>query len=860
MKIINLLTRKHLKENKERTLVTILGIIISVAMITAVCVTITSFFDFFGKLGYISDGKGEVIFYPVTEEQITKLREDERVAKVGRINTDDETSGYTLAEGTTMHAKRGSVYTGDSVNLWQMVSCTYDGKLPENGNEIAVEQSLLETNKLELTIGDRLTMDLGRRTWINGKGEEETYLGGYQSEEKFIPNGTKTFTITAILHGNRATQDYKILRGTSEEELSSLTPDNSSVMISLKHVDHNSYREIMRLKEQYGIQHCRLNTEYLDSKFCLRKGSAFVDILPLISFAMLCIIIFSVILIYNAFGMSLAERVKYLGMLASVGATKAQKRLSIYYEGFILGVAGIPIGILLGLAGIYITLKIVGARMLTSGLFVGIENVPGMAEIPLIFPMWILPCIIIISAFTIFIAALVPAWKASKIMPIDAIRQTNEIKVRNNKFKVPRLVRLLFGYEGELAYKNLKRNGRKGKVIIFSISASLVMFLGMNHFCNLFWEANEDVYNLPFDVFASVAYSEKDKFLDEISNIGGIQESFGIDMFAYEYEVGDEESPNMEIMKSEHFTRAYQKVFKTKMTLMLHLVSDEDFISLCESQGIDITPYFGNETNALLCNNVSYTKGAKEAFTEAMLGQKLFYDDKETHNPAEITIHDFVKWEDNPRIFGMYSKNTVIAIIPYSNYVKTVYGDNIPEDLCYSVGFVTNQHAEVYSDLVIILEEGGYHQTSLMDIIENQGALSTVLYVLEVFTYGFITLITLITITNILNTISTGVAQRRKEFAMLKSVGMTPKGFQKMIYLESAFYGINASLWGVPISIIICLGMNGLLTTGTNLAPNLLLYVISIVVIFALIWLAMLLSINKLKDDTIVEVLKEEIN
>lgn len=860
MSIINILTKKHLKENKSRTIVTILGIVISVAMITAVFATTASFFDFFAKLSLISDGKGVATFRQIPSSVIERLKDDERISVVGIKSEDETVSGYTLAEGTTMFTKRGSIYTGDITHLEQMVSCEYEGRLPQNGNEIAVEERLLKDNKFNLGIGDTLKLELGRRTWINGDGEEKDYHGGFLSDEKFYPAGTCEYTITAVLHGNMGTKSFEIIRGADKEDLAKVPEGKLSAMVELKELNSRSYKVLKSMIEQYGVEKYILNTELLDSKFSLRKDSSFVAFLPLLAFIVVCIIAFSVVLIYNAFGMSLAERVKYLGMLASVGATRIQKRFSVFYEGFILGIVGIPIGIAAGLLGIFVTLKFVGRRLITSGMFPAIESTARISEIPLVVPAWLLPAIILVSALTIYIAALVPARKASKIMPIDAIRQTNEIKVNGGNFKVPKIVRKVFGYEGELAYKNLKRNGRKGRVIIFSIIVSLVMFLGMNHFCKLFWESNSNVYDVPFNVYATVAYDERERFLDEVVQISDIDDIYGIDMFTYNYKKGDEKSPNMDIMNPEHFTKAYKRAFASEMTLLLHLVSDEDFIQLCNNQGIDPAPYFGDETNALLMNNVSYKKNGREVFTESMLGQKLFYDDKTKGNPAVVTLKEFVKWEKNPHITGLSGKNTVIAIIPRSNYVKTVYGDNVPEGFCVSYGMETGSHKEVCAQIERILEAGNYHETQCMDMMEAQGALSTVMYVLQVFTYGFVTLITLIAITNIVNTISTGITQRRKEFAMLKSVGMTPKGFKRMIRLESMLFAIKSTLWGIPISLAACLLMNELLPVSGKIAPNYLMFLIAVLVVFGLIRLAMIFAVSKLKDDNIVEVLKEEMN
>jgi putative ABC transport system permease protein len=138
--------------------------------------------------------------------------------------------------------------------------------------------------------------------------------------------------------------------------------------------------------------------------------------------------------------------------------------------------------------------------------------------------------------------------------------------------------------------------------------------------------------------------------------------------------------------------------------------------------------------------------------------------------------------------------------------------------------------------------------------------MNTIIYVLKVFVYGFIVLITMITIANIINTISTGIALRRKEFAMLKSVGTTPKGFTKMISLESAFYGMKAVIFGIPISLLISFAINKAL--GENTIPfeiNWLLYIAVILIVFAIVGMSMFYSVSKLKDDSIIETLKEDI-
>lgn len=150
--------------------------------------------------------------------------------------------------------------------------------------------------------------------------------------------------------------------------------------------------------------------------------------LPLVAIILVIIIIASVVLIYNSFGMSLSERVRYLGMLASVGATKQQKKMSVYYEGFILGIIGIPVGIGAGILGIGITLKAVGGKIIETGMLNGVDSTN--MDMNVVVPLWAIAGIILFSVLTIFISSVVPSRKASAVTPIDAIRQCKEITVK----------------------------------------------------------------------------------------------------------------------------------------------------------------------------------------------------------------------------------------------------------------------------------------------------------------------------------------------------------------------------------------------------------------------------------------------
>ena len=133
-------------------------------------------------------------------------------------------------------------------------------------------------------------------------------------------------------------------------------------------------------------------------------------------------------------------------------------------------------------------------------------------------------------------------------------------------------------------------------------------------------------------------------------------------------------------------------------------------------------------------------------------------------------------------------------------------------------------------------------------------------FVMQVFCYGFIALMTLICIANILNTISTSIDLRRREFAMLKSVGMDSKAFNRMLVFESLLYGIKTLIYGIPLSILLILAefemMRGTFSFGFFLP--LPYYIGAIAALFGVVLLAMAYSFSKARRENILDGLRTE--
>ena len=853
MNIVNKLTLRHLKENKGRTLVTTFGIIVSVAMITAVFVAMASFLQLFADVSVVSEGNFAAQLSDGKLSSLDELYKDERIETVGLC--DENYKQFKIDNGKSDRLATGSIGACDDGYFKMFIQADYDGTLPKTSDEIAVQSDFIEKNELDWQVGDIVSIPCGIRTMRDKNGEFDV-TGAYLKGEKFVRQEVKQYRITAILHQNNPTSEFAFL--TYSDDLKA----NPTVAFQLKTLNSKSLDVVNDIIDKANPGTSTVNNELLYSKLSFSSDSFVANILPLVVILLIIIMIASVVLIYNAFAMSLSEKVKYLGMLSSVGATKRQKRFSIYYEGFILALFGIPLGIGAGVAGIGITLKALGKKIIATSMINGVteQNV----SMKVVFPIWAVLIVLGLSIITILISCSIPAKKASKISTISAIRQSDEIKVKAKTLKCPKYIKVIFGYEGELAYKNLKRNGRKARVITVSIALSIVLFLSCNYFCALF--ANETVAqdSMPYQIGVYLDETNRESAIKEFENIDGIDDMYSVTNLYYFVQKNKNYKNNFEMFTdNKNLTNAYSREFSNRFAVLINMLDDDMFNEFCAKNGIDSKAYYNsnNKCKLLLMNNVSHTANGKKVFTDNILGSSF----KEAYYPEDnlqFDITDFVKYS-NTKPCNLNNIGVISLYMPYSQFVKVCKNINANDNQLskYILGIETTDHQKVAEKLNTISDDGKYSDFSVVDFSEQMQAFNTIALVIQVFVYGFVALISLITIFNIINTISSGIASRKKEFAMMKSVGITPKGFNKMIMLESAFYGIKAVIFGLPISALISFGMHKALNNSTaTFSIDYLLYLIVALVVFAIIGMTMIYSVKKVQQNNIIETLKDDIN
>ena len=388
-----------------------------------------------------------------------------------------------------------------------------------------------------------------------------------------------------------------------------------------------------------------------------------------------------------------------------------------------------------------------------------------------------------------------------------------------------------------------------------------------NYFCNMFVQASGYEKTIPYQISTSITYAHKKELYDALDKMQGVNKYY-IDTTDMSISLG-KSTPiikNNEIKDLENYTSAYSKLFSGEedVSAVIHYVDDSEFNTLCENNGIDYNAFYGDSLKCVLLNNLTHKQDTTKVFTDNIIGKHIIQNSdyaNDEKNPLDIEVGGLVKFDKNSLPCNLVAPSVVGIIMPYSQYVNVVNKGEKASNISMSVCIETDDHKNVAENLNNLLNEKDFGGTFVSDNVETLQTMNTVIFIVQVFVYGFISLISLITIANIINTISTNISLRRKEFAMLKSVGTAPSGFRKMVSLESVFYALKAVIFGVPISVLVCVVLNIML--GESKIPyqfDYKLYLAVIIVVFAIIALTMIYSVRKLKDDNIIETLKEDIS
>lgn len=902
MSIFTKLTQRYLSKNKTRTIVTLIGIIVSMALFTAVIEGAYSGYQFLKNREIAVTGEWQVIMNNVNEEGLEEVKTNKQIEKYENV--------YTLGWAEVANENDGKPYLlvqslGDTEHALFPINLV-SGRMPEKEDEILLPENFIANAKEKYQVGDTITLETGQRFIEKEQLSENT---PYQEKES-LKNTTKhTFTIVGIMER----LPFEI------EEFS--CPGYTCITNGF-HTDNQKLFLTIHSpsKMQDFLMRQTISDSYVPHSDLLRFYGAFKAsgersvLIGLTTVLVLLIAYGSISLIYNSFSISISERIRQFGIMRSIGASNRQIRRMVLFEAFLLAIIGIVLGIIVGCVGIGVTLAWV-----QNNFIVNITNKVGLGLRLVISPLPILIAVLICLVTTI-VAAYIPAYKAIHKSAIEAIRQSDEIIIKPNEVKTSKLTQKLFGFAGVMATKNFKRNKRKYRSTILSLALSVILFISAASLTQyvsrmlLIQSSNDHKMNVMYNVYTDEQEDVAQRFnmikaIPEIQNIAIMQKIF------------DEVYIQRNYIASEYWTAENQQYLRrikdaVGVNVELIFVDDDTFQNLCKQNKIDSSSYF-DETRpkGLLYNHViqqfiredkaiardvsvidtdannvpMFVREYKEIEGYASLHEPYIKDGKQYYLFYPIEYIEEMKGYENldlrkaklypveeididiPLVAGAQikenlftlSRNTMQLIYPRSmattlftntdtNYIKRLSN---PE-----IGIQTDNHAIVTQKLEKIKKDNGWSADQIYDFDRDRQNNRMFILVINVFSYGFILLIGVISIANVFNTISTNIILRRKEFAMLRSVGMSEKGFQRMLNYECLIYGGRSLAIGLPISFIFSFFIHYVINQMVQVDYFIpyISVLLAIAMVFVVVFITMLYTTRKIRRNNVIEELRIE--
>ena len=849
MNILNKLTVKNLQLNKKRTVVTIIGILLSVSLICAVAGMVSSLQATLIKDAITNGGNRHVTVENVTNDDIKYLinnphvKSSYLVSNLGYAKLDHTTNKnkpYAYVEGYTKEA-----FANSTINL-------ISGRLPQNDHEIIISKPFVSDTEYKL--GDTITLDLGTRVCSDNsklyqnnpyyieEGEEDL------CQETIINTTSKTYEIVGIMPRPNFNEEVYSAPGYTLITYSEEILDDTDV--SLLFSEPSYYKEFMKnIKSDSHLKeyNYKPNQDLLRWSGVTLSDTTLNMLYAIASVVIVIIVLTSVFVIKNSFDISITEKTKQYGMLSSIGATSKQIKKSVLNEGFILGIIGIPLGICAGIFADFILVIVI--NHFTKYILDDVEFVFKVPLLPIVLSA-------ILGIITIYFSIQKSARKMSKISPIQAIRNNNEIKLNKKSLKTPKIVSKIFGIGGQIAYKNLKRNKKRNRTTVISIVVSISVFISLSAFINYGFNLASHYYQeLKYNVqtYMGVINSGSSEEKNMLEHVDDIIAFDNIDSYSITKRLVAQTDAKLYFTK-QALDMIYGTSTNTETSFVVISLSADEYRRVLKENNIHLK----NPDAALVVDHASnYDNGKTYTFNLLDLKNVTTISGK-LDNGKSISLDIAGRIEKMPMGFESYYSNSPLLIVNEEVFNKLV--DNNEYTL---VGFFNSSNPDALEkDLNNYFTALNGIDVSVSNMYSEVQAEKSIIILISIFLYGFIIVISLIGITNIFNTLTTNMKLRSKELAMLKSIGMTNKEFNEMIRLESIFYSTKALIIGIPLGLIGSYFIYKAFASGNDFGYQLPLsaIIISILVVYLLVSVIMTLSLRKMKNQNIIDTIRDENN
>ena len=895
MSILWRVTWRNLKANRMRTTVTVIGILLSAAMICAVTSFAASIRNYMVQTTVYTNGDWHGSALDEDVDTLIQLQQEDAVESLVYARQ----LGYAVAEGSQNQFKPYLflLAADDSFFNTMPVHLTR-GRYPRNGQEILLPDHLAENGGVVCDLGTELVLDVGHRDLegfsLGQNDPSYIYDGG-----KEVPNGERLLTET--------TQRYRVVGFYERPEFEPYTAPGYTCITywdgAVVEGSYDVYFKLWDMEQIYGFISQRQLSGSVNSDLLSYHGVSgyrgFYTVLYSLATVVILLILFGAVsLIYNAFSISVTERTRQFGLLSSVGATKKQLRRMVLCEALTVSGIGIPLGVLSGIGGIGVTLQLIGHRFTVLGSY------PIPLRLHVSWPS--VAVALVVALLTVLISAWIPSRRATRVAAVSAIRQQEDIRQCRRREGTPRLTLWLFGISGVLAKKHFARSARRYRATVLSLFMSIVLFVSASSFSDTMRSAaGVGLYTENYDLSVSVTMTElghltPQSLLEQITVAEGVTDA------AYTRVASFQGSLPRELLTTEAIK--YEKALQieeaplrqgyAEVRCVVYFADEASFLELLESNGLPVAEYTDPEApKAVVLDNVTFFDYEQEAYHTARLLRQgefavsaaeekqidgyycagtvlndqgvpvvryhLHADPSQT---LELPLEEGYVYRDL-QVGAVVTEKPLFSrrfsglsfVYPVSAVSKVLRGSLYGEEAVrFSVA--SSDHEKSEGALKRILAGEGLQQASIYNYaaeVENE---RNMLLMVNVFTYGFIALISLVAAANVFHTISTNLMLRRREFGVLTSVGMSRKGFRRMLNYECLLYGLRALLWGLPASLWASLLIQYSVYSGFSRAITVPWRAMGIasVSVFAVVFVSMLYTMHKLRKDNPIDSLRNE--
>ncbi len=930
MSIFQKFTLRSLRANKVRTLATIVGIVLSVSLFTAVTTGVSSLMDFMARVASELNGSWYVSASNVEESDVGTVTKDSDVEKWGVLRN----VGYAKLEKPWNENRPYlyvGAYEGSLTELCPVHLC--QGRMPENSGEVVLPEELMDYGNTEYKVGDTLRLALGTRL-IQGNRVVRSQSYDIAGEEQWKQTGTGTYKVVGVYQSSIFSGSYLPSYTLLTKADANVKADSADVYVTLKNPG-KSQDFCDRISEHVVSEDAafEVNSSYLSYSGLSMDDTLKKTLYGLMAILMGIIMFGSISLIYNSFSISINERKVQYGLLSSIGATKKQLRRSVVFESVVLSAIGIPLGVLLGIGGLSVTLYCLRdtfARFLNEDIGIPIKLTMSASLLSILLAA-------AVGFVTVLLSAWIPARRAMRVSAIEVIRQADEVKVSPRSLRVSVVTRKLFGLSGTLGAKNFKRNRRRYRATVVSLFVSIVIFVSTSSFCDYMSRSLEDIITMyGCDLYYSTdQVKDLEPRYEKLSQAKDVTKS-GYYYIKYAFE-------DMMILSSTQVTPEYfdrvgfeplkqQGETKQFFDVGFLFIDDANYRQYLEENHLDTDKFMNKdkpvavavdkvteydemgsaykvyraleesrfrakflwhrgESSDDIFDEMEKEKAKKPREAWDVTGEKKVDDQgnilvqekkykyvyKETEEEEGVdctVIKGTGKWVpleeayrvDELEVGGTMEKGPygtdsdtgsgIVLCYPVSAMEKILPG---APDWGY-MAFDSSDPDETEKVMFNYMQENGISTGELRNIYDEVRSSTALMTVINVFSYGFIILISLIALTNVFNTISTNISVRRREFAMLRSVGMTNAGFNRMMCYECLLYGIKGIVFGLPAAILVTLLIYHTISGAVTQHFYVPWYSIAIAVgsVFLVVFATMMYAMRKVKRDNVVETLKRE--